>query len=55
MVLALLAQMLGQVVDALGQQGHLDLGVAGVLYAGSELCGDLSLALCGYCHSGRTG
>src|SRR5271154_5675745 len=39
--------MLGEVVDALGQQRDLDLGVAHVLLAGAELDGELALAFTG--------
>jgi hypothetical protein len=44
-VFALRAQVLGQVVDALGQQRDLDLGVASVRIAATELRGKLALAL----------
>ena len=39
------AKMLGQMVDALGQQCHLNLGGPGVAFAMSELGDDLLCAL----------
>src|SRR5437588_7661461 len=47
-VLALLAQVLGEVVDALGQERDLHLRRARVLLAGAEGGSDLALALTGY-------
>src|SRR6516225_9800848 len=50
-VFALLAQVLGEMVDALGQQRHLDLRGARITLAGAELPRDLALALGRYrCH-----
>jgi hypothetical protein len=46
-VLALLAQVLGEVVDALGEQRDLHLGRAGVRLAAAELLGNLALSLAG--------
>src|ERR1700761_2084561 len=46
-IFALLAQVLGEVVDALGEQRDLDLGGPGVLLVCAELRGDLALALAG--------
>src|SRR5207248_11687487 len=48
MVLGLLAQVLGEVVDALGEQRDLDLRRAGVLLAGAEARGELALSLARY-------
>ena len=50
----MLAQVLGEVVDALGQQGDLDLGVAGVALVGAELRGELALAFAGDAGIGGT-
>src|SRR5665213_1103652 len=51
MVLAVGAQVLGELVDALGEQGHLDLGLAGVGVALAELGDQLLLALLGHGHA----
>ena len=48
MVLDLLAQVLGEVVYALGEQRNLDLRRAGVRLAGAEARGDLALSLTRY-------
>ena len=42
--------VLGELADALGGDGNLDLGVAGVLGVLAELGGELRLALLGYGH-----
>src|SRR4051794_29360305 len=49
-VVLVLAQMLGQVVDAMRQQRHLDLGLAGVVLVLAEPRDDLALFLCSYRH-----
>src|SRR4051794_38569723 len=60
-VLLVVAQVLGQLVDALGEQGDLDAGVPRVLGVLAELRDDLLLALLGKAHatgqtsSGRRG
>src|SRR5689334_3427433 len=42
--------MLGELVDALGEQRDLDTGVSGVLRTGAELRRDLGLAFLGQGH-----
>jgi hypothetical protein len=54
MVLLVLAQMLGEAVDALGQEGDLDLGGSGVLDGLAEALGDLALSVDGHGHGGDT-
>src|SRR6476659_6364122 len=51
MVLAVRAQVLGQVVDPLGEHGDLDLGGTGVRGALPVLLGELALALSGQRHA----
>src|SRR4051812_14686480 len=50
MVVLVLAQVLGQVVDAMRQQRHLDLGLAGVVLVLAEPRDDVALLLCGHAH-----
>jgi hypothetical protein len=45
MVLLVGAQMLGELVDALGEQRDLHTGVPGVLLVGAELLCELGLSL----------
>src|SRR3954470_4847261 len=54
-VLLVLAQVLGEVVDALGEQGDLDAGIARVLGVVAELGDQLGLALLGQRHAVREG
>src|SRR5207244_10658091 len=51
-VLAVRAQVLGQVVDALGEQRNLDLGGAGIPILATELADQLLLLLLGQRHQG---
>src|SRR5438128_8126305 len=51
-VLAVRAQVLGQVVDALGEQRNLDLGGAGIAILATELADQLLLLLLGQRHQG---
>src|SRR3954462_13912514 len=54
-VLLVRPQVLGQLVDPLGEQGDLDPGVPGVLGIGAELLGELGLALLRQRHAAREG
>src|SRR5579884_1336990 len=50
-VLAMRAQVLGELIDALGHERHLDLGPAGVAIRLAELLDQLLLSLLGQRHS----
>src|SRR5579875_1881429 len=52
-VLAVHAQVLGELVDALGEQGDLNLGAPGVGRTGPELLDQLLLSLRGQGHARR--
>src|SRR3954447_3774117 len=49
-VVLVLAQMLGQVIDPMREQRHLDLGLAGVVLVLAEPRDDVALFLCGHAH-----
>src|SRR3954449_7404042 len=49
-VMLVLAQVFRQVVDAMRQQRHLDLGLTGVVLVLAELRDDLALLLYGHAH-----
>src|SRR3954451_23030520 len=49
-VVLVLAQMLGQVIDPMREQRHLNLGLAGVVLVLAEPRDDLALLLCGHAH-----
>src|SRR3954447_6298048 len=54
-VLGVRAEVLGELVDPLGQQRDLDPGVPGVLAVGAELLGELGLSLLRQGHAVREG